>query len=118
MGTAPSDGGETTGSGDGASTPSESGQAAGSTAESTANAATAGSDDSAADSVGQTRVYTPPEDAEDVPPDAVGESDGPVDAGRSGDAVKNEFCPICGETYEAGAGHSNCPNCNAVLDHE
>ena len=44
---------------------------------------------------GQTRVYTPPEEDENV---------------------KSELCPICGETYAADAGHTNCPNCNAVID--
>lgn len=46
---------------------------------------------------GQTRVYTPPEDDENV---------------------KSELCPICGETYAADAGHTNCPNCNAVIETE
>jgi len=46
---------------------------------------------------GQTRVYTPPEEDENV---------------------KSELCPICGETYAADAGHTNCPNCNAVIDTE
>jgi len=46
---------------------------------------------------GQTRVYTPPEEEEmDV-------------------VVKSELCPICGETYDADAGYTNCPNCNAVI---
>jgi rubrerythrin len=62
--------------------------------------------DGDSDRIGQTRVYTPPEDADEP------------DAGPSADAVKNEFCPICGETYAADAGHTNCPNCNAVLDPE
>jgi len=48
---------------------------------------------------GQTRVYTPPEDEDGM--DVV---------------VKSELCPICGETYDADAGYTNCPNCNAVLD--
>jgi len=47
---------------------------------------------------GQTRVYTPPEDEDGM--DVV---------------VKSELCPICGETYDADAGYTNCPNCNAVL---
>jgi hypothetical protein len=50
---------------------------------------------------GQTRVYTPPEDEDGM--DAV---------------VKSELCPICGETYDADAGYTNCPNCNAVLDRD
>ena len=56
------------------------------------------------DSFGQTRVFTPPDDAD---------LDDATDGGRG---VKNELCPICGETYAADAGHDNCPNCNAVLD--
>jgi hypothetical protein len=48
---------------------------------------------------GQTRVYTPPEDEEEAEV-----------------VVKSELCPICGDTYDAGAGYTNCPNCNAVLD--
>ena len=117
MGTASSGGSDSTES-DSADARSSSGQGTSSATASTADATGDGSDDAATDSVGQTRVYTPPEDAEDVPPDAVGTTDGPTDARASDEAVKNEFCPICGETYEAGAGHSNCPNCNAVLDHE
>ena len=54
---------------------------------------------------GETRVYTPPPD-----------DDGAVIGGDS--TVKSELCPICGATYEADAGHSNCPNCNAILDRE
>jgi len=53
---------------------------------------------------GQTRVYTPPEDEEE-------EEEGEV-------VVKSELCPICGETYDAQVGYTNCPNCNAVLDEE
>ncbi|QPV62159.1 hypothetical protein I7X12_15630 [Halosimplex litoreum] len=70
-----------------------------------------GSADSSGDSVepaGQTRVFSPPEDAE-----APG-----ADAGSGGTAVKNEFCPICGETYAAEPDRTNCPNCNAVLDRD
>lgn len=65
--------------------------------------------DASADNVGQTRVYTPPEDADEVSPGS---------AASSGGAQKNEFCPICGETYAADAGHTNCPNCNAVLERD
>jgi ribosomal protein S27AE/uncharacterized membrane protein YgcG len=67
--------------------------------------------DSGEDSVepaGQTRVFSPPEDAE-----APG-----AGAGGGGTAVKNEFCPICGETYAAEPDRTNCPNCNAVLDRD
>jgi hypothetical protein len=46
---------------------------------------------------GQTRVYTPPE---------------------GDDSVESERCAICGETYAADAGHTNCPNCNAVIEKE
>jgi hypothetical protein len=46
---------------------------------------------------GQTRVYTPPEEDQ---------------------STKSELCPICGETYAADAGHTNCPNCNAVIETE
>lgn len=46
---------------------------------------------------GETRVYTPPED-------------------EDGGTVKSELCPICGETYAADAGYTNCPNCNAVIE--
>jgi len=95
-----------------------SGQSAGSATASTAEATADESADAPTESVGQTRVYTPPEDADDEPPDAVGATDGPAGTRASDEAVKNEFCSVCGETYEAGAGHSNCPNCNAVLDHE
>ncbi|MFB6141275.1 MAG: hypothetical protein ABEJ26_12680 [Halosimplex sp.] len=89
--------------------------AGGSAADSTDGAGSAGAkgsatdagssdaDDGGGNSFGQTRVYTPPEDADEVP-------------AEGGGAVKNEFCPICGETYEADAGHEQCPNCNAVLD--
>ncbi|WP_123537228.1 hypothetical protein [Halosimplex salinum] len=63
--------------------------------------------DGSVEPAGQTRVYTPPEDADDVT----------AEASRS-NATKNEFCPICGETYAADAGHANCPNCNAVLDRD
>ena len=117
MGTAPGGGSGSTGS-DSADTQSNSGRGAGSATASTADASGDGSDEATTDSVGQTRVYTPPKDAEDVSPDAAGTTNGPADARASDEAVKNEFCPICGETYEAGAGHSNCPNCNAVFDHE
>jgi len=54
------------------------------------------------DQFSHTRVYTPPEDGFDDP--------------AADDAVKSELCPICGATYEADAGHTNCPNCNAVLE--
>jgi len=89
---------------------SASGESAGSAAETDSAEAEESADQSAEaiDDVGQTRVYTPPEDADDVAPGA---------AGMDG-AVKNEFCPICGETYEADAGYTNCPNCNAVLEPE
>jgi len=50
---------------------------------------------------GQTRVYTPPEDEDEMEV-----------------VVKSELCPICGETYDATAGYTNCPNCNAVLDED
>ncbi|WP_436923709.1 hypothetical protein [Halosimplex amylolyticum] len=66
--------------------------------------------DEQAENVGQTRVFTPPDDAEGVA--TAGDATRTVDE----DATKNEFCPICGETYAADAGHTNCPNCNAVLD--
>jgi hypothetical protein len=46
---------------------------------------------------GQTRVYTPPEE---------------------NGSTKSELCPICGETYAADAGYTNCPNCNAVIETE
>ncbi|MFC7142243.1 hypothetical protein ACFQMA_20690 [Halosimplex aquaticum] len=82
---------------------------------STATAATASGDgagttgDEQAQNVGQTRVFTPPDDADLT-------ADGDATRAVAEDATKNEFCPICGETYEADAGHTNCPNCNAVLD--
>ena len=115
MGTASGGGSGSAGS-DSADTQSSSGRGAGSATASTADASGDGSDEATTDSVGQTRVYTPPKDAEDVPPDAAGTTNDPTEARASDEAVKNEFCPICGETYEAGAGHSNCPNCNAVLE--
>jgi len=77
---------------------------------STAEGGPAGSGDDSVEPVGQTRVYTPPDDAEDPPLDAESET------GADGTAVKNEFCPICGETYAADPDRTNCPNCNAVLD--
>lgn len=58
--------------------------------------------DASDDRFGQTRVYTPPDDGDDG------------DAG--GATVKSELCPICGDTYAADAGHTQCPNCNAVLE--
>ncbi|QLH84245.1 hypothetical protein [Halosimplex pelagicum] len=76
-----------------------------------ASSDTNGSTDSGEDPVepaGQTRVFSPPEDAE-VPV---------ADAGNGEAAVKNEFCPICGETYAAEPDRTNCPNCNAVLDRD
>jgi rubrerythrin len=59
-------------------------------------------------------VFTPPEDADDVSPEDASGATG--EAGER--AVKNEFCPICGETYAADADPTNCPNCNAVLDRD
>ncbi|WP_415382818.1 hypothetical protein [Halosimplex sp. TS25] len=94
----------------------------GSTAETaSANGNSASVDDAEqAENVSQTRVFTPPADAED--PVAAGDASrsGGPDATRTvgEDATKNEFCPICGETYAADAGHTNCPNCNAVLDRD
>jgi hypothetical protein len=97
MGTAPDAEGEDTDAdadGDGAS--DESG---------TPGASTAGTDggpdaedgEGHGQRFGQTRVYTPPEEDE---------------------STKSELCPICGETYAADAGHTNCPNCNAVIEKE
>jgi len=118
MGTASGGSGGSTESDGEADAQSGNGQSAGSATASTADATADESEEATTDSVGQTRVYTPPEDADDVPPGTAGATNGPAEAGASDEAVKNEFCPICGETYEAGAGRSNCPNCNAVLDHE
>lgn len=121
MGTASESGSETDSGGStagGGSQATDSGDASsgGSTADTSSNSDDAtgdapGSVDSDGDSVepaGQTRVFSPPEDAE-VPG---------ADAESGGTAVKSEFCPICGETYAADAGHTNCPNCNAVLDRD
>ncbi|WP_135362797.1 hypothetical protein [Halosimplex halophilum] len=128
MGTA-SGSGTDDGSADGVSESSDSagGSAGGSTAgSSTAEAesggsdpasdepGSSGSDGDAVESPGQTRVFTPPEDADDVSPEAASGATG----GTGEPTVKNEFCPICGETYAADADHSNCPNCNAVLDRD
>ncbi|WP_459194938.1 hypothetical protein [Halosimplex sp. J119] len=87
--------------------------------DSSAGAPSTGGDaDEQAENVSQTRVFTPPDDADDA---AVGadatRSVGEEATGASDeDATKSEFCPICGETYAADASHTNCPNCNAVLD--
>ncbi|WP_436929741.1 hypothetical protein [Halosimplex halobium] len=125
MGTAPDDGADE-GSADGASESNDAvdssgggGPAAdGSTADAGADdggeSDESGSADPGEDAVeppGQTRVFTPPEDADEVSPEAVSE-------GTSERSVKNEFCPICGETYAAEPDRTNCPNCNAVLDRD
>jgi len=82
-----------------------------------------GADASADDRMGQTRVFTPPDDADPMPADGPGEesADAAADATdvvEGGNAVKSELCPICGATYEADADRTQCPNCDAVLDTE
>jgi len=75
------------------------------------------SDEQPVEPAGQTRVFTPPEDADEVSP-GTGTGDAGGTAGAGETAVKNEFCPICGETYAAEPDRTNCPNCNAVLDRD
>ncbi|ELZ25717.1 hypothetical protein C475_09669 [Halosimplex carlsbadense 2-9-1] len=95
---------------------SDGASSGGSTADTASNAGgpatdaseSADADEESVEPAGQTRVFSPPEDAE-VPG---------ADAGSGGTAVKNEFCPICGETYAAEPDRTNCPNCNAVLDRD
>ena len=96
------------GAGDGGTNSSSGSAGSGAASGAPTDDAAGDKSDEAMDDVGQTRVYTPPEDADEVSPGAAGGQD----------AVKNEFCPICGETYAADAGHTNCPNCNAVLEPE
>jgi|GEM_PF-1144158 len=92
-----------------------------------------GADASPDDRMGQTRVFTPPDDAEvaadgdSSPGDGTAETAGGSSEAVDGEAtnvvggdgaVKNELCPICGATYEADPDRTNCPNCNALLDAE
>ncbi|QLH79392.1 hypothetical protein HZS55_19745 [Halosimplex rubrum] len=115
MGTASEAESESESAGSGTQAPDSGDASGGSTAGAGSNddatSDTTGATDSGEDSVepaGQTRVFSPPEDAE-VPG---------ADAGSGEAAVKNEFCPICGETYAAEPDRTNCPNCNAVLDRD
>lgn len=112
-GTASSTGDADGGADTGARTGSESGEAgadgASGRSDDTAESGPTDGSGSTGDNVSQTRVYTPPEDDEKVAPDS---------AADGSDAQKNEFCPICGETYAAHAGYTNCPNCNAVLERD
>ncbi|WP_436907048.1 hypothetical protein [Halosimplex marinum] len=108
MGTAPDDGSDA-GSADGPADAGPDGSDPGSD-----ESGSAGSGEDPVEPAGQTRVFTPPEDADDVSPEAASGATG----GAGERAVKNEFCPICGETYAADADRTNCPNCNAVLDRD
>jgi len=116
-GTESASGGESTGeapvadsgdasSGDGPA--ADTGSTGGDAATETHGSAGSDSESDSVEPAGQTRVFSPPEDAEAPGPDAASD----------GAAVKNEFCPICGETYAAEPDRTNCPNCNAVLDRD
>lgn len=59
------------------------------------------------DDVSHTRVYSPPEDAEDIEV-----ADGAEAARRSG---TGKFCPSCEESYE-GETRTFCPTCGARLE--
>jgi len=113
------DGTRDDGSGDASASASADGD--GNAAAEASTGDSGGADVSADDRMGQTRVFTPPDDADSMagggPSDGDAEATNVVDGGDGG-AVKSELCPICGATYEADADLTHCPNCNAVLDRE
>lgn len=61
--------------------------------------------------VSQTRVFTPPEDASSIDPNAVANAQTP---GAEGDAAgEGGRCPECGRSVPAGADDGTCPHCGA-----
>jgi hypothetical protein len=100
--------------GDGTGGASGEAAAAGSAAED-ADAGTGGADDRGADDVDDdvppgvrhTRVYSPPEDADDI------EMADEAEAARR--TASGKFCPSCGDSYE-GETQTFCPTCGARLE--